>query len=259
MIRKIITYTLLILTCISLIVLGIRIFQTNRVTTPNGSQSASELAQKLSEKDSPLNVLILGDSIAKGTGDELGKGFSGYLSDELKKSTSKDIIVKNEGIDGLTSKGLLEQLQSNRLASSINDTDLILVSIGGNDLLKTIPSSLMGQESTFQKQFVSYTDNLKQSLKFLRTANPNSTIILLGLYNPYEILTPSEDQQLLDDLNDQIRQITESDGNAIFIPTYDLMKYNSALYISKDSLHPSSLGYQAISQRIVQTLESHTT
>jgi lysophospholipase L1-like esterase len=99
------------------------------VTTPQSSQSVSELAQKLSEKNSPLKVLILGDSIAKGTGDEQGKGFSGYLSDELKKSTSKDIIVKNEGIDGLTSTALLEQLQSKRLNPMITDADLILVSI----------------------------------------------------------------------------------------------------------------------------------
>lgn len=256
MIKKIITYTLLILTCMTLIFLGIRIFETTRVTTPKSSQSASELAQKLSEKDSPLKVLILGDSIAKGTGDEQGKGFSGYLSDELKKSTSKDIIVKNEGIDGLTSTGLLERLQSKRLNQDIIDADIILVSIGGNDLLKSLPSNLLGQEDSFQKQFTSYIENLKQSLKLLRTTNPNSTMILLGLYNPYEILTSAGNQQLLNELNDQSRQITESDGNALYIPTYDLIKYNSARYVSKDSLHPSSLGYQAISERISQTLES---
>lgn len=256
MFKKIITYILLILACITLISLGIRIFETHRVTTPKSSQSASEFAQKLSEKDGPLKVLILGDSIAKGTGDEQGKGFSGYLSDELKKSTLKDIIVKNEGIDGLTSKGLLEQLQSKRLNPAITDADLILVSIGGNDLLKSLPSTLLGQDDSFQKQFTSYIDNLKQSLKLLRTTNPNSTMILLGLYNPYEILTSAANQHLLDELNDQSRQLIESEGNALYIPTYDLIKYNSARYISKDSLHPSSLGYQAISERIRQTLES---
>ncbi|AHF06138.1 GDSL-type esterase/lipase family protein [Desulfitobacterium metallireducens] len=257
MIKKLITYTLLILACITLIILGIRIFETTRVTSPKSSQSAFELAQKLSEKGSPLKVLILGDSIAKGTGDEQGKGFSGYLSEELKQSTSKDIIVKNEGIDGLTSTGLLEHLQSKRLNSEITDADIILISIGGNDLLKSLPSNLLGQEDSFQKQFASYLDNLKQSLKLLRTTNPNSAIILLGLYNPYEILISAENQHLLNELNDQSRQMIESDGNALYIPTYDLMKYNSTRYISKDSLHPSSLGYQAISERISQALKTH--
>lgn len=248
-------YTLLILACITIIVLGNRIFQANRVTTPKGSPSASELSRKLVEKASPLKVLILGDSIAKGTGDDQGKGFSGYLPDELKKSTSKDIIVKNEGIDGLTSKGLLEKLQSKRLNPAITDADIILVSIGGNDLLKSLPSNLLGQNDAFQGELAGYTDNLQQTLGLLRNVYPDSTIILLGLYNPYEILTSAENQHLLNEVNDQSRKIIESDGNAIFIPTYDLMKYNSARYISKDGLHPSALGYQAISQRISQALK----
>lgn len=255
MIKKIMAYTLLILACITIIVLGIRIFQANRVTTPKGSPSASELSQKLADTASPLKVLILGDSIAKGTGDDQGQGFSEYLPDELKKSTSKEIIVKNEGIDGLTSKGLLEQLQSKRPNPAMTDADIILVSIGGNDLLKSLPSNLLGQNDAFQGELAGYTDNLKQSLKLLRNVYPDSTIILLGLYNPYEILTSAENQHLLNEVNDQSRKIIESDGNAIFIPTYDLMKYNSTRYISKDGLHPSALGYQAISKRISQALK----
>lgn len=256
MIKKIITYTFLILACASVIALGIGVFQTTRPKTSLSSHSTTALAQQSPEKGNTLNILILGDSIAKGTGDEQGKGFSGSLPNTLKKHTLNDIVVINEGIDGLTNKGLLEQLQSKRLDPAIADTDLILVSIGGNDFLKFLPSSLMGQDDPSQERLVSYINNLKQSLKLLRDTNPNSTIILLGLYNPYEILTSAANQHLLDEWNEQSQQIIESDGNAIFIPTSDLMKYNSARYISKDHLHPSSLGYQAISERISQTLKT---
>ena len=42
----------------------------------------------------------MGDSIAKGTGDEKGKGIGGYLVDLLKSQTPKDIKVDNVAVDG---------------------------------------------------------------------------------------------------------------------------------------------------------------
>ncbi len=42
---------------------------------------------KISRQTNIIDILIMGDSIAKGTGDEMGKGFSDYLPESLKNKT----------------------------------------------------------------------------------------------------------------------------------------------------------------------------
>lgn len=79
-------------------------------------------------------VAILGDSIAKGTGGEKGKGLTGYIPNYFKNQTSKDIIVNNAGIPGLHVSGLLDQLQSGKLDTLTADSDYIVISIGENDV-----------------------------------------------------------------------------------------------------------------------------
>lgn len=265
MIKKSMWYSLLTLTFVGLIVFSIGFYQAIRSTTmansPTSAKSslpqAVEASTQLASKNAnTLKLLILGDSIAKGTGDEKGKGFSGDLPESFKNSTPKNILVNDAGIDGLESPGLLEELQSKKLNPSIADSDIILVSIGGNDLRSILTLNSLAQEDAFQGKLDNYMNNLKQSLKLLRTENPNSTIVFLGLYNPYEKLTNSEDQSFLEEWNYKSQQLIESDGKAIYIPTYDLMKYNLSRYIAKDGLHPNSAGYQAISNRISKSVET---
>ena len=101
----------------------------------------------------------------------------------------------------------------------------------------------------------SYLANLTQTMKELRTTNPNSIIIFLGLYNPYEVLSSVENTRLLNTWNYNTQQLVEEDGKTIFIPTHDLLKFNIGRYIAKDGLHPNSAGYQALSNRISKSIE----
>ena len=55
------------------------------------------------------NILVLGDSLAKGTGDEKGIGFPGYFSDFWKTKTSKEIKINNLAVNGDVSSGLLRR------------------------------------------------------------------------------------------------------------------------------------------------------
>ncbi|OLN29083.1 hypothetical protein [Desulfosporosinus metallidurans] len=50
--------------------------------------------------------------------------------------------------------------------------------------------------------------------------------------------------------------LIEDDGKGIFIPTYDLLKFNLGRYLAKDGLHPNSAGYQAHSNRISKSVEA---
>lgn len=258
-------YSILTMACVGFIVLSMGFYQAILVTTTINPQPSAKAeipqttpasAKLSSKKTNSFKVLILGDSVAKGTGDEKSKGFSGYLPEYFKNNTSKEIIVDNAGIDGLESIGLLEQLQSRRLEKTIADSDLILVSIGGNDIRSILSLNDLAKEDAFKVRLDSCLSNLEQTMKSLRTTNPNSIVIFLGLYNPYEKVSSVEDTKLLNTWNYNNQQLVEEDGKAIFIPTYDLLKFNLGKYIAKDGLHPNSAGYQALSNRISKSVET---
>lgn len=265
MLKKSMWYSILTIAFAGFIVLSIGFYQAIIVTTGVNLQPSAKAevpqttpdSTKLSSKNaSTFKILLLGDSVAKGTGDEKSKGFSGYLPDYFKNSTPKDILVDNAGIDGLESIGLLEQLQSRKLEKTIVDSDFILVSIGGNDIRSILSLNDLAKEDQFKVRLDSYLGNLKETMKVLRTTNPNSIVIFLGLYNPYEKASSSEDTRLLNTWNYNTQQLVEEDGKGIFIPTSDLLKFNLGRYIAKDGLHPNSAGYQALSNRISKSVET---
>lgn len=257
-------YSILTIACVGFIVLSIGFYQAIIVTTAVNPPSSAETEVPQTSPDSTkppsqdansFSVLILGDSVAKGTGDEKSKGFSAYLPDYFKKNTAKDILVENAGIDGLDSIGLLEQLQSQKLDKAITNSDFILVSIGGNDIRSILTLNDLAKDDQFKVRLDSYLGNLKQTVKALRVSNPNSILIFLGLYNPYAKADSIEDSRLLNTWNYNTQLLVEEDGKAIFIPTSDLLKFNLGRYIAKDGLHPNSAGYQALSNRISKSVE----
>ncbi|AFQ45034.1 GDSL-type esterase/lipase family protein [Desulfosporosinus meridiei] len=263
MFKKSMWYSILVIAFVGFVILANGFYQAILVTTQANPQPTSESSPLESATDltpssknpNTIQILILGDSVAKGTGDEKSKGFSGYLTEYLKNNTSKEIISDNMGIDGLESTGLLEQLQSHRLEQQLTHTDIILVSIGGNDIRSILTLNSFDKENEFKVRLDRYLSNLKLTFKELRRTNPNSIIIFLGLYNPYEKATNLVDSQLLNSWNFNTQQLVETDSKAIFIPTYDLFKYNTGKFVAQDGLHPNSAGYQAISNRISRSLE----
>lgn len=76
------------------------------------------------------NILILGDSIANNYGLDTKDNF-GY---KIATALNKKAIIK--GVNGLTSTGLLARLDDD--FSGISDIGAVLISIGGNDILRQV-------------------------------------------------------------------------------------------------------------------------
>lgn len=87
-----------------------------------------------------LNLVILGDSIAKGYGSskELEGGFGTILGEKLSAD------VTNLGIVGLDSDQLLEKLSEDKFIEAVEEADVICLSIGSNDLLKPFLAKFAG-------------------------------------------------------------------------------------------------------------------
>ena len=85
----------------------------------------------MAASDKYTNLLVLGDSISTGYGLPGDVSTRQNYSNLLAKKIAAD-SVKNYAVDGATSSDLLSLLTSN--AKLLQDKDLILMSIGGNDL-----------------------------------------------------------------------------------------------------------------------------
>src|SRR5437899_8852721 len=133
----------------------------------------------------PRFLLVLGDSLARGTGDETGKGFAGDLAETLRRRGR--VTVANLAVNGWESsdvRGLLDSANARSLASR---ADWIVLSAGGNDLSHAVPRAGATPAQALDSVGVSKTrlaGNLRQILQRLRESNPRAPIYVLGLYDP---------------------------------------------------------------------------
>jgi lysophospholipase L1-like esterase len=264
--KKILWFSILLLSLTGIITLSAGFYQALTMTGQSSTVGAvpivrndavENLGVALPKKSNSVSLLIIGDSIANGTGDETGKGVSFYLPDYLKNQTPKEIVANTIGIDGLHTTGLLELVRGEKMKPAIAAADLLLISIGGNDLRQIRRLKDMERDDGFQKTFDSYTNGLTSILRTIRRTNRGALIIFIGLYYPSVQDTSPDDIRLLLAWNEGAQKIIEQEGRAIFIPTYDLFKLNVSKYVAFDALHPNSAGYQVIAYRIGKNIEGY--
>lgn len=170
-----------------------------------------------------VNIVVIGDSIAKGVGstDASAKSFAALIGEKVNGT------VNNLGITGLDSGQLMEKLKTEKFQTALEDADVIFVSIGSNDLLKPFLSIVANAAGVsgegkdlyekLQKQFaklskedplaagnalavaVKNVNNNKQLaqackqfpehfetiIKQIKSINPEALIYVNNIYNPY--------------------------------------------------------------------------
>ena len=199
-----------------------------------------------------MTVVALGDSLTRGTGDETGMGYVGLVTDHLQKRLSpQDIIVYNLGINGQTSSALLQQIGQLNIGRQIEEADVILMTIGANDLFQqgeTLVNFDLAQVQKLQQQ---YLTNLQQIFTTIRQHNQQATVFILGLYNPFIELEDSvATNKIVREWNYATETITGQFEQIVFVPTFDLFQLSVNEYLYSDKFHPNQAGYQLISDRV---------
>ena len=203
------------------------------------------------------NILVLGDSLAKGTGDENGKGFPGYFTDSFKSKISKEIKLTNIAVNGDVSSGLIKIIEAPETIAYIKSSKIIFISIGGNEITKLARTDIATATTEAKNIEDNYLANLKEIYKTVRTNNSSCMVIFIGLYNPFGKEVTADKINFLNEWNYQSEHVISTDSNSIFVPTYDLFKFNLDNYLTVDNFHPNSAGYQAISNRILEALKNY--
>lgn len=219
-------------------------------------EEAMEPVQEFTEDLSMTEVsdiLIMGDSLGAGVGDEESRGFGERYIELLSESDGEERSLVNIAVPGYESPQLLEQIESGEYVAEIASTELIILSIGGNDLNRLQMEDELTISLEFEETLSSYIDNLEASLDAIRGLNSEAQLVLIGLYNPYRQESPELSRFLLE-WNFQTQLLASADSRLTFIPTYELFQYHLEDYLSFDQFHPSGAGYQAIAESLYRIL-----
>jgi len=170
-------------------------------------------------------VLVLGDSLAYGTGADEGEDYPTLLA----RKTGWEVI--NAGVPGDTSAGGLKRLPA---LLDEHAPQLLLLELGGNDFLRRVP-----RETT--------AGNLRGMLR--EASRRNIPVVLIA--TPQPNLLGAAVGSLSDD--PVYREIAEDSGTPLIDEVLAGVLSDDAL--KSDPIHPNAAGYRRVAEGIHQALQ----
>lgn len=165
-------------------------------------------------------VVILGDSLAAGTGAASGEGFVDLLQQRL------GVEIVNRGIPGNTTAQGLARLQKDVLSL---EPSLVIVELGGNDVLQKVEPA-----QTFQN-----LEKIVDAIQAQRTP-----VLLLGIRGGL----------VKDRFASEFRRLSKDKQTALVENIMEGVLTQPGL--KADPIHPNAAGYRVLADRIEPTLKS---
>jgi lysophospholipase L1-like esterase len=201
-------------------------------------------------------VLILGDSLARGTGDPSGRGWTLDVLEEIRRRVPAD--SSNLAVNGWESSDVRRLVDGPNVRTLAGRASVILLSVGGNDLSHAVPRTMGSAAQAVEeveKSREAFRENLRALLQALRAVNPSAPIYLLGLYDPFQVAGEGGrlGSSVILQWNAMVEQTAISFDNVHVVPTFDLFQ-GRADRLAADRFHPNREGYAAIAARAIQLL-----
>jgi lysophospholipase L1-like esterase len=237
----------------------------------------------------PPKMVFLGDSIAAGYGLEgytdtdnyNCRSYSNILKEkyetELKDECGHTMI--NKAVSGATSEDLIELIQSGDLDSDLRDSDAVVISIGGNDLLGILFKVMENMGVTDVGSFDADNFDLKEAAASLLTMNgdidkalkqfdanikiiaeeldkrTDGTVYVQTLYDPLEYfnnisMVTDLSSDKIGKLNSIISDNASSGYTVINVADDFKGKAGELTNISSLDIHPNAEGHVAIAKAV---------
>lgn len=200
-------------------------------------------------------VLVLGDSIGTGMGDEDAQGIGNRYLALLDREERNRLSVENFAESGSETSDLLDILTSGSADLAIQNASLIIISIGGNNLNRINEPAAALELASYEQVLADHRRDLDASITYIRQLNERAAILLLGLYNPYGNRTDDQRLRLLHRWNFESRESLTNVENTRMVPLYDLYEGHLDTLLSVDRFHPSAKGYEVIAETIYRIVE----
>jgi acyl-CoA thioesterase-1 len=178
-------------------------------------------------------IKLKNDATIVAFGDSLTYGYGAASSDDTYPNKLEKIIgysVINEGINGDTAQAGVKRIRS---VVQEHNPDLVIVSLGGNDMLR--------------KQDKNLEENLSKIVDYL--ISRNIQVVLLAEPQPSMAF-------LVSSLNDA--EVYQKVANKYNIPLIEnvFSKYLADYKYKSDTIHLNSKGYEMVAEDVAQELKS---
>lgn len=267
------------------------------------SMTKRELVETTYDLEAPPHMMFLGDSIAA------GYGLDGYaLNDNYNCPDSYANILKNKyeselaetsghlmqnfAVSGDTSSDLLKLLNSEKLDPALSETDAVVVSIGGNDMLGIFFDTLTTLGVTAENNSIDFSDvdifkaaaalvtmeedidnalegfeaNLREISSILNSKT-NGNVYIQTLYNPLETFTDFSvvvefSNEKINKFNEIIKTNAADNYTVIDIADAFNGKCAELTRIADFDIHPNEKGHKVIAESVdeafAQTVFTYT-
>jgi lysophospholipase L1-like esterase len=202
--------------------------------------------------DGVLRVVVIGDSLAHGTGDESGKGIPGDLDDEFRqRGISAD--VKNYGVAGATTEDVQNKLNDDAIRADVASADAIVLSVGANNVFQDpeARARAIRDRDAYAQEIL---ERVAGAVAQIRAINPDAELMLLGGYNPLPDHPLSGGiSRYIKNWDKLLNKRFESDALIDVVKTSDIIDGADKLSPA-DHFHPGAVAYRAIAKRIADML-----
>lgn len=231
----------------------------NDVLNPKASNliKKTDVVAKEKKKTGTLQIVSLGDSLTRGVGDKEGIGYIGRMKEDLQKDYKQKVALTNLAVSGAKMPDLLKQMESSGAQYSIKQADVIVLTIGGNDLFPGWESLGKIDLETYRPDTETFQNEAKKIIEEIRKLNTDSPIFWLGLYNPFEDVEDLKgSSNIVVDWNASLEKLALNNKNVYITPTFDLFQNRGKDLLYSDHFHPNEVGYTYMADRLVQNVAS---
>ncbi|WP_142344286.1 SGNH/GDSL hydrolase family protein [Bacillus cereus] len=231
----------------------------NDVLNPKASSliKKTDVMAKEKKKTGTLQIVSLGDSLTRGVGDKEGIGYIGRMKEDLQKDYKQKVALTNLAVSGAKMPDLLKQIESSGAQYSIKQADVIVLTIGGNDLFPGWESLGKIDLETYRPDTATFQNEAKKIIEEIRKLNTDSPIFWLGLYNPFEDVEDLKgSSNIVVDWNASLEKLALNAKNVYITPTFDLFQNRGKDLLYSDHFHPNEVGYTYMADRLVQNVAS---
>src|SRR5690606_5591663 len=133
---------------------------------------------------------------------------------------------------GRRSDQLLSMFQKGELTGPVTEADYILMTIGGNDIMRIVKRDLFNLNlAAFSEELLLFENRYQNIYSTIRSMNPQAPLIMVGVYNPFSLITDEiqEFDEIMAAYNGVMEQTIAQDPQACFVPVMDLFEGNDNL------------------------------
>ncbi|MFC4322780.1 GDSL-type esterase/lipase family protein [Litchfieldia salsa] len=207
-----------------------------------------------------MEILSIGDSLTEGVGDITNNGgYTSFLKRHIQgRNDISSVEIFNFGVEGHTSNDLLQRIKNDIPTEVIVNSDTIIITIGGNDIMQVVQNNFMNLTyEPFNVERNNYEQRLKQIIEKIKSINEDSQIYVVGLYNPFIHIGDifGDIERVITEWNKVTQEVLLQYDDTTFVEIEDIFKNSNEILLYSDDFHPNTRGYELISQRIHEYLD----